>query len=87
MANMKNLRSWSFEMNPAPDKIRKGSLPSPVIGMDLGKWINYSRAYERKLENFLAMKTLSEGQRKKLETLLSLLRSQIRDQLNQSIPE
>jgi hypothetical protein len=62
MANMKNLRSWSFEMNPAPDKIRKGSLPSPVIGMDLGKWINYSRAYERK-------------------------RSQIRDQLNQSIPE
>lgn len=74
-------------MNPIPGQADKGSSSSPVIGMDLNGWLDYSHACERKLEGFLAMKNLSDGQRKRIETLLSLLRSQVRDQLNGSILE
>ncbi len=62
-------------------KEHKGKQPSPVAGMDISRWLSYSRMHEHELEGFLTRNDLTPDQRMKLENLLSLLRSKIREQL------
>ena len=50
--------------------------------MDMGGWLSYSHMNERMLESFLRRKDLSPGQQRKIEYLLSNLRSEVQDQLD-----
>ena len=68
-------------VNQTQDKDDKGNLRSSIFGSDMGGWLDYCRVNERMLEDFLRRKDLSPGQQKKIEYLLSNLRSEVRDQL------
>ena len=69
-------------LSPDQDKDNQGNSPSPVVGMDMGGWLSYSHMNERMLESFLRRKDLSPGQQRKIEYLLSNLRSEVQDQLD-----
>ena len=68
-------------VNQTQDKDNKGNLPSPVFGLDVAGWLNYSQMNERVLEAFLQRKDLSPGQQRKIEYLLSNLRTEVRHHL------
>lgn len=59
-----------------------GDLPSPVAGMNMGKWLGRARMTEDQLLAFLERTDLEPAQKAKMQGLLRRIRSKIADQLD-----